>query len=36
MEDIADYIWDNYVYNKAKNFTNKCIQKYLDGDHDSF
>jgi len=36
MEDIAKYIWDNYVYDKAKDFTNKRIQKYLDGDRDSF
>ena len=36
MEDIAEYIWDNYVYDKAKYFTNKRIQKYLDGDRDSF
>ena len=36
MEDIAEYIWDNYVYDKAKDFTNKRIQKYLDGDRDSF
>ena len=36
MEDIAEYIWNNYVYNKAKDFTNKRIQKYLDGDRDSF
>lgn len=36
MEDIAEYIWDNYVYDKASNFTNKRIEKYLEGDRDSF
>jgi hypothetical protein len=35
-EDIANYILDNYILSKAADFTNKRIQKYLDGDYDSF
>ena len=32
LEDIADYIWQNYVESAAADFTNKRIQEYLDRD----
>ena len=35
-EDVANYIVDNYILRKAADFTNKRIQKYLDGDYESF